>query len=160
DVRRLAAGMIIAGGDPTIGDELSRAVARGYLAQMRDLASGIAPLPVGVGSAPYVDKSINKAIENGDAGKDLDDYPPPANGVRAFAFVDVDPVGVDGVIENRLAPVSDDERDLVTRGLATELAHHPELGEIAGIGRRLGSGVSSYPALRFYVLLHGSAYHI
>ena len=118
------------------------------------------PAPVGTGAEPYLDKTIAKAIANGDAGKDLDDYAPLAGIDRAFVYGDLDPVGADGVIETRLAPVSAVEADRVTRGVGTLLAHHPELGAIAGIGRRFGSGVSSYAALRYYVLLRGSAYHI
>jgi uncharacterized protein (DUF2252 family) len=160
DLRRLATGLIVAGGDPALGDAIARRVAAGYVAQIDELAAGQVPAPVGTGAAPYLDKTIAKALANGDAGKDLDDYAPLAGTQRAFAFGDLDPVADDGVIENRLAPVSADEVDRVTRGVATLRAHHPELGTIAGIGRRLGSGVSSYAALRYYVLLHGAAYHI
>lgn len=149
DVRRLASAVIVAGGDPSIGDEIARRVAGGYAGQIRELAAGQVPAPVGTGAAPYLDKTLAKALANGDAGKDLADY----TAGDAFVFGDLDPVAADGVVENRLAPPDAIERERVTRAMATELAHHPELGAIADVARRYGSGVSSYPALRYYVLV-------
>jgi uncharacterized protein (DUF2252 family) len=149
DVRRLAAGLIVAAGDATLGDTLAHHVGTAYAAEIAQLAQGAAPVAVTTGAAPYLDKLIAKAAANGDARKDLADD--VVNG--AFVSGDLDPVAADGVIETRLLPLGGDERDRVRRAMATVLAHHPELGTIVDIARRYGSGVSSYAALRYYVLV-------
>lgn len=150
DVRRLAAGLIVAanGTGPSPRD-LASAVATAYAAQITDLANGLAPDP---GTSPYLTKLIAKAKANGDAHKELaDDVASPG----VLAIGDLDPIGSDGVIQNRVEPLGATEHDEVTAALAPLVASHPELGAIEDIGRRYGHGVSSYPALRYIVLLAG-----
>jgi uncharacterized protein (DUF2252 family) len=150
DVRRLAAGMIVAaaGAGPSPAD-IASAVAAAYQAQIADLEAGVAPDP---GTAPYLDKLIAKAQENGDAHKELaDDVASPG----VLATGDLDPVDAYGVVQNRVESIGTTEHDLVTGALAPLLAAHPEVGAIEDIGRRYGHGVSSYPALRYLVLLAG-----
>ncbi|HEY3806781.1 MAG TPA: DUF2252 family protein [Kofleriaceae bacterium] len=150
DVRRLAAGMIIAanGAGPT-PEDLASAVATAYAAQIADLANGVAPA---AGTAPYLDKLIAKAQANGDAHKELaDDVASPG----VLETGDLDPIDSFGVIQNRVEPIATTEHDEVTAALAPLLAAHPELGAIEDIGRRYGHGVSSYPAWRYLVLLAG-----
>jgi hypothetical protein len=150
DVRRLAAGMIIAanGAGPSPAD-LASAVATAYAAQIADLANGLAPNP---GTAPYLDKLIAKAQANGNAHKELaDDVASPG----LLATGDLDPIDAFGVISNRVEPIATSEYDEVSAALAALVAAHPELGAIEDIGRRYGHGVSSYPALRYLVLFAG-----
>ncbi|HEY1552920.1 MAG TPA: DUF2252 family protein [Kofleriaceae bacterium] len=150
DVRRLAAGMIVAaaGAGPSPAD-IASAVATAYQAQIAELEAGMAPDP---GTAPYLDKLIAKAQTNGDAHKELtDDVASPG----VLATGDLDPIDAFGVVQNRVEPIATTEHDVVTAALAPLLAAHPELGAIEDIGRRYGHGVSSYPALRYLVLLAG-----
>jgi uncharacterized protein (DUF2252 family) len=165
DVRRLAAGLMIATRDPdaavdtlaldpAFDDEIAHRVATGYVAQIGELAAGMPALPVTTGAAKYFDKLIAKAIENGDANKEVnDDTAVDGDGTRYFVLGDQDPVADDGVIESRLSAPTDIERDRVTRAMTSWLAQHADLGNIVDIARRYGSGVSSYAALRYYVLL-------
>ena len=166
DVRRLAAGLIIASHDaadpasaatvdPAYAAELARRVAVGYAAQITALAAGTAPVPVTTGAAKYLDKLIAKAIENGDAGKDLIDTTEVVDGVRVFLTGDLDPVGDDGVIETRQTSIDPITRDVLARGLAPYLAEHPELGTVISFARAYGSGVSSYAVPRYLALLTG-----
>lgn len=146
DVRRLAAGMIVAaaGTGPSPAD-IASAVATAYQAQIGDLEADI-------GTAPYLAKLIAKAQANGDAHKELaGDVASPG----VLATGDLDPIDAYGVVQNRVEPIGTTEHDVVTTALAPLLAAHPELGAIEDIGRRFGHGVSSYPALRYLVLLAG-----
>jgi uncharacterized protein (DUF2252 family) len=163
DVRRLAAGMIVASHDaadpasadavdPAYATELARRVAIGYATQMAALAAGQPAQPVTTGAAKYLDKLFAKASSNGDARKELTDATEVVDGVRVFLTGDLDPVADDGVIETRQTSVTPEERDRVIRALARYLVQHPELGTLVSIVRRYGSGVSSYAALRYYVL--------
>ncbi len=164
DVRRLAAGLIVAAHDaadpasaaavdPVYAAELARRVAVGYATEMAALAAGQPAQPVTTGAAKYLDKLIAKATANGDSRKELTDSTEVVDGVRVFLTGDLDPVADDGVVENRQTSVTPDERDRVTRALAPYLAQHPELGTLVAIARRYGSGVSSYAVLRYYALL-------
>ena len=111
DVRRLAAGLIVASHDaaepetapaevdPAFADAVARAAAAGYAAQIHALAMGQAALPVTTGAAKYLDKLLAKALANGDAGKDLADVSEVVDGTRVFLTGDLDPVADDGVIE-------------------------------------------------------------
>lgn len=163
DLRRLTAGLIIATRDPdadvatfeidtAFAHDIATSVATGYLAQLADLANGVAPKPTTTGSGKYVDKLLAKAITNGDAKKELaDNTAIDGNGHRYFQLGDQDPVADDGVIESRLDSPTADQRDQVTRALQPYLATH-DAGTIVDIARKYGSGVSSYAAWRFYVL--------
>jgi uncharacterized protein (DUF2252 family) len=155
DVRRLAAGLVIAVADDALAADLARRVAVGYATRIGDLASGLDPVPVAAGASPYLDKVLEKASSNGDAHKDLDEVAPVVDGARAVVYRDLDPVGDDGVIENRLAPLDPVTADWVARAIAQRVAVQPELGTLAGAARRLGAGVSSYASLRYYALLTG-----
>lgn len=166
DVRRLAAGLIIASHDPgdpesaasvdpAYASDIAHRVAIGYAAQINSLAMGTPPAPVTTGAAKYLDKLIAKAIENGAAGKDLTDTTEVVDGVRVFLSGDLDPVGDDGVIETRQTSIDPVTRDVLTRGLAPYLADHPELGTTISFARAYGSGVSSYAVPRYLALMTG-----
>lgn len=147
DLRRLAAGLVLATGN----DDLARAAAEGYADEIAtaDLA------PVGEGASPYLDKQIAKAIAKGDAHAGLDELAPVgADGARHVAFGDVEPVADDGVIENRYVPVGADLRALLDEAVAQ---YRPD-ARIQLVARHLGSGVSSYAALRFAALLDDGSF--
>ena len=154
DVLRLATGMIVATGlDGDPARALARAIAAAYATRIADLAAGRAPTPLAGGTA-YLDKLIAKATANGDAGKAITEAAPiGADGTRAIAFGDIDPVAPDGVIEFRLQPVGA-EADVWNRRAIDRRS-----GGTARVKlecRRIGSGVSSYAALRYYVVLEGA----
>jgi uncharacterized protein (DUF2252 family) len=164
DVRRLAAGMIVASHDaadpetagdvdPAFADAIARAVAAGYAAQIQALALGQAAMPVTTGAAKYLDKLLAKGLANGDAGKDLSDVSEVVDGTRVFLGGDLDPVAPDGVVEGRLSSPDPIERARMEQALAPYLAHHPELGTLVALARDYGSGVSSYAALRYLALV-------
>ncbi len=157
DLRRMIAGLIIAADDPTITDDIARNAATGYAQQIAALAAGKPVVPVGVGAEPYFDKIIAKAQANAAAGKTIDEIAPVvADGVRAIAFGDVEPVAADGVIENRLAPVGADAAVWIDEAIAAWRTHVPgELGAVKLRARQYGSGVESYPTLRYEVVLEG-----
>lgn len=164
DVRRLAAGMIVASHDaakpetagdvdPAFQDAIAHAVGAGYVAQIQALAAGQAAMPVTTGAAKYLDKLLAKAQANGDAGKDLADVSEVVDGTRVFLTGDLDPIAPDGVIEGRLTSVDPIERARMEQALAPYLAQHPELGTLVALARDIGSGVSSYAALRYLALV-------
>ena len=164
DLRRLAAGMIVAAHDaakpetagdvdPDLQDSIAQAVATGYAAQIHALAMGQAAMPVTTGAAKYLDKLLSKAQANGDAGKDLADVSEVVDGTRVFLTGDLDPVASDGVIEGRLTSVDPIERARLAQALVPYLAQHPELGTLVALARDIGSGVSSYAALRYLALV-------
>jgi hypothetical protein len=114
---------------------------------------GQAAMPVTTGAAKYLDKLLAKALSNGDAGKDLSDVSEVVDGTRVFLTGDLDPVAPDGVVEGRLTSVDPIERARLDPALAPYLAQHPELGTLLALARDYGSGVSSYPAIRYLALV-------
>lgn len=142
DVRRLAAGMLVATSNP----DLARAVAEGYAAEI----AGASTVPT---ASPLLDELLAKARSKGDRGEPLDERAPVENGVRALALGDLEPPADDGVIEDRQLALDPETAQLVERAVAAW--NHPELGAIELAARHLGAGVSSYAALRFDVILEG-----
>ncbi|MEO8703397.1 MAG: DUF2252 family protein [Kofleriaceae bacterium] len=145
DLRRLATGFSIIA--PEHADELVRIIATSYAAQIAELATGARVGAIGLGVSPLFDKELDKARTRGDAGFAIDEFAPLTNGVRALALGDLEPVAADGVLEDRVVAVTAEEADWIARALpgrSIELA-----------ARRIGPGVSSYPAYRFDVVLAG-----
>jgi uncharacterized protein (DUF2252 family) len=149
DLRRCAAGLIVAAADDSLADPIARAVAAGYTTQL-----GAPVADVGMGANAYLDKQLGKAQENGDAGKDLDEIAPIGDdGARHLALGDIDPVGDDGVIENRLVALTPSEQVFIASSIAQWSATHPGHGALVLAARKLGSGVSSYAAWRYDAVL-------
>jgi uncharacterized protein (DUF2252 family) len=156
DLRRLAAGLAIAANDDALAGELARRAADGYATEIALLATGAPGAPTVHGLDPVLDKLIDKARANGDAGKALSEIAPVGtDGARQIAFGDLEAVAPDGVVENRQQPVGPDGLVWIDRALAGWQAARPEAGAIKLRTRRIGSGVASYPALRYYVVLEG-----
>ena len=160
DVRRLAAGMIIAApsADP---DAVARAVAQGYAEQIAALAAGQPVVAVGPGAEPYLDDLMTKAHEHGDAQETLNEVAPVVGGARAIAFGDIDPPDAQGVIADRLEPVGPDAAVAIDAAIAswrttTEPPLDPAFATIKLRARRLGAGVSSYAVPRYYAVLEGA----
>ncbi|HPH65441.1 MAG TPA: DUF2252 family protein [Kofleriaceae bacterium] len=167
DVRRLALSVVVAvtpdeaALDVAFTRAISNAVATGYATQLQTLAGGDRSWFVTTGSDPLLDKLIDKAKRDGDAARRLEEVAPIVDGVRRMAFGEVEPPGSDGVIEDELVGVGvEAAASLPAVVAAWRTTVQPELNAsaatIKGVRRRLGAGVSSYPALRYYVLLEGA----
>ncbi|MCW5804681.1 MAG: DUF2252 family protein [Deltaproteobacteria bacterium] len=154
DVRRLAAGMILATGatDAEAG-ELAREVGAGYAAEIARLAAGGALEPLAAGVDALLDGELAKARRNGDRGDPLDKVAPVDGGARSVAFGDLEAVAGDGVIEDRQLPAGVDGVAAIDAAIAAW--NHPELGATKLRLRKIGAGVSSYAALRYFAILEG-----
>lgn len=154
DVRRLAAGLIIATGNPDVAAQ----VAAGYAGSIATLAAGQTVALEGLGAEPYLDKLIGKAHKKGDARATLDEIAPVTDGARQVAFGDIDPVDSSGVISKRLEPVSAEAAQWIDDAIAQWQPHSPLSPAEARVllrARRIGAGVASYPLLRYYAVLAG-----
>jgi len=148
----------------------SSAVVEGYVAAIPALAddpeAGIT-LREGESQGLIVDDMLARAREDGDAGTRLADYTLVEAGGRSMVYAELEPpvvmtfgafeieVHSDTVLEPTPA-----ERELVEAVLreypaSLEQPIALEQFELLGLSRRLGSGVSSYPVPRFYLLLAG-----
>lgn len=165
DVRRLALGFAVAlreaGVEPEALAPVVDAVGLGYAYEIDALASGQPPIEVvpGAGFGVIVEDLFRRAARDGDAREELDEYTVVEGGARGMWHGDVEPP-VDGLVSDRVAPVSADEARLVRRlfeGYVGTLVGGPGDGFFAvkGISRRLGAGVSSFPLRRYYVLVEG-----
>ena len=156
DVRRLAVGMIIAADtDPAFADELVTRVTTGYAAQIAALAAGGAPLELGLGAHPLLDKELAKAQTRGDDRLALDELAPISGDARFVAFGDLEPIAVDGLYEDTVVPVGAEAAVWIDDAVAQWAARRGEVATVKLRARRLGSGVASYAALRFNVVLEG-----
>lgn len=113
----------------TRNDATAREAALGY-------ADGATP------ESTYLDKLIEKGL----ADDPLSEFAPDGE----VAFGDLHPVAGDGVIENRLSPVGVE----AAQWIAQAVAPHTVVLQ----ARRFGSGVSSYAALRYDVVLDDGSF--
>jgi uncharacterized protein (DUF2252 family) len=152
DLRRLGAGLAIAAPD-VAALIVERAVAA-YAETMLALAAGERVGPVLAGRAPLFDDELDTAETRGDRLFAVDELAPVMNGVRTLAQGDLEDVAADGLIEDRVIGVSPEVADWLDRAVAAW--GHSELGAIKLRARRIGSGVSSYAAYRWNVVLEGA----
>lgn len=152
DLRRLCSSLALVaelGGDPARAAELGRAAATRYVEVMRDVAAGTRIGALGVGAAELFDDELEKARERGDTHHNLAEVAPFMEKV-----LDLEPVADDGVFEDRLLPVDAEQAAWIDRAIA---AWQPEAKVLARM-RRIGSGVSSYAAYRYDVVLDGDRF--
>lgn len=158
DLRRLATGLAIAAEDEAVARELARRVAAGYAATMAQLATGARLGELVAGTHALLDDELTTARTRGDRADNLDEVAPIVDGVRQLAYGDLEDVAADGVLEDRLLPVGPTVAAWLDRAVATWRRGRPDeaaLGEIKLRARRIGSGVASYAAYRFNVVLEG-----
>lgn len=183
DVRRLALGFWVACAQ--VRDELGEALvtdgdcaaitagsAQGYADEIAALAADPADATVVDEDGdwgPIVAALLEDSREDGDDGKPLLDYTIVEGDRRAMIEGDLEPARVvdlgeyrQPVLEDTVRPVPASVRNraqgwieqwrstLWDPSIASDLST-----EILGITRRYGAGVSSYPLLRYYVLLAG-----
>lgn len=171
DVRRLAVGFVICAHvskahleQPSVIDEVATSVVDGYLTQVQVLSTKGKPLQIRPASkmGKILDDLLRRAGEQGKAQEALTEYTEVKDGKRIFRFGEVESSDVPGVIRKVIQPLSQDEWSLLRELMRDYLQRRgitkpKEQGfyVIKGAARRLGAGVSSYPRLRYYVLVEG-----
>lgn len=160
DGRRLALGLALAADDaglPALGPRLIDVAAHAYAAELVRLAGGGAVTLEREGAV--IAALCARAATAGDAGARLADYTRlDAGGHRGMFYGDVVPPADDGTWIDTTVPVAADERGDVEAAIATwRRGALVPAGALRGISRRLGAGVASYPAPRYYALLEGAS---
>lgn len=163
DLRRLAAGFVVIAelgkpGDVDLATELSKQVATGYAEQIAVIAAGERVPSLGTGVAELFDDELAKAQSRGAARFAVDELAPVEEDVRALALGDLESVADDGVIEDRVLAVDAEQAEMIDGVIAQWAPGRltPAEAAIKLRARRIGSGVSSYPAFRFQVVLEGA----
>ncbi len=158
DLRRLALSfwLVAEAAGAERPDAFAVAVAQGYL-------DGVAAEPLMSGDEHKIlDDLIKKALENGNDRAELADYTEVREGARRLRLGVIEPPDRQGgVIRDEVRGISPEERAALVRAVEEELPQTlagpvpPGALRVKDAGRRLGAGVSSYPALRYYVLVEG-----
>lgn len=170
DLWRMAQGFeVLARGARQTADEATietivRACALGYSYELAALSTGADPLRV-VPSAGYgaiVDDLLRRARRSGDAQDALRDYTELQAGVRRLRRGELEAQVTPGLIEAELRDVDDETRAMLTQAIAryrSTLVDPALTSEdaltIKDVAQQLGSGVSSFALLRYYVLVEG-----
>ncbi|MBC8069625.1 MAG: DUF2252 family protein [Deltaproteobacteria bacterium] len=181
DLRRLGLGFWVAcvqGGETSalLDDAACTAIvaacARGYADEIIALAEDPDDATIVTEQDPHglvMEALFEDAREDGDDGKPLGDYTVVEGGTRQFLDGDLEPARLlrfgshsQVVFEDTVHPPSA-AQDKRVRALIEQwrgTVRDPQLAtptatRVVGITRRYGAGVSSYPVLRFYVLLAG-----
>jgi uncharacterized protein (DUF2252 family) len=169
DLRRLALGFHIAALELELAEPArhAEAAAAGYVAEIMALSGGTTSGFTSEGE--ILRDLVKKAAEDGEAREELDDYTRVVGGEREMFFGEVEP-GLTWdmpphtmqLVTDHILPVSASEHQqlshLLARWPATLLdpaALPPGAAHLKGLGRRLGAGVASYAAPRYYALLEG-----
>ncbi|MCA9707624.1 MAG: DUF2252 family protein [Myxococcales bacterium] len=155
---------------PAHRDAAARAVAAGYVAEITVIADepqlGLEITDQGEHGV-VLDELMEGALEDGQDQEKLLEYTTVEDGVRTMRYGDVVPPRTltygphaQQLFEDTVIAVPEAERALVAELLerypvTRATALDPGALRIKGISRRLGAGVSSYPARRYYVLVEG-----
>ncbi|MCA9563120.1 MAG: DUF2252 family protein [Myxococcales bacterium] len=168
DLRRLAVGMEILCrqlGDELISAEQRRAVVdaatQGYVEEMARLVDGQPAFSVsdGEGGAILADLT-RRAVRDGEIAEELDDYTEIVDGRRLMRIGDIEPPG-SGFVTDTVDPVAPSDQMRILTMVAAYAqtvsgnARENAFFTVKGVVRRRGAGVSSYPNLRYYVLIEG-----
>lgn len=158
DGRRLALGLALAADDaglPALGPTLIDVAAHAYASELGRLADG-GPIALERDGAVVADLCA-RAATAGDAGARLADYTRLDDaGRRVMFYGDVEPPAADGTWIDTTVPVPAAARaDVLAAIGAWRRGALVPAGALLGISRRLGAGVASYPAPRYYALLAG-----
>lgn len=150
DVRRLAVGLILStNGDKSDDTELAMRVATGYAAEIAALVGGAPPFELRDGLHPMIDDELDTAEEQGDARAALAKLAPGG----LLAVGDLEERAKDGVYEDTVREVSAEEAARIDTAIAQWAGMRGETVAVVVRARRIGQGVSSYPALRYNVVL-------
>jgi uncharacterized protein (DUF2252 family) len=171
DVRRGALGVFaaaIAIGEDAFPEEQRRALVRrfveAYVAEIERLDAGGQPSRITrtSGAGTVIDDLFRRARRDGDTREALDEYTRVDNERRVMFYGVVEGPEPDGVIGDEVREVDESARahvdDIVDRYAATVVNagdRDADYWALKGVSRRLGAGVSSFPVLRYYVLVEG-----
>lgn len=150
----------------------AQAVVRGYAAEIAVVAEDprqARPMTVDDEVGVVLTTLTSDALDDGSTRKELEDYTREEHGRRVMLHGDVELQRVLAygpfsqlVYADTVEPVDAREQALVEAllerwadSLVDDTALDPSTWRLAGVSRRLGAGVASYPALRFYALLEG-----
>ncbi len=165
-VRRLATGFgVLARRSAELDSDdeagLAEAVAQGYVDEILALSANEAPtvLRAGQDNGVIIDDLLRRARRDGDAHQNFTRYTRVVDGRRQMILGDLEPPR-GAVLTRRMEPLSDEEKRLLT----SLLEEYPDtLVDAESLGaqrlyfldgaRRFGAGVSSYPGLRYYLLV-------
>ncbi|MBU47751.1 MAG: hypothetical protein CL920_03555 [Deltaproteobacteria bacterium] len=168
DVRRLTVGFAtqairanIHSTAPQEYDRLLKRVSEGYTDAIRQQLDK-KPLRIRPkkGFGIILDDLFKRAREQGAEGRKLNEYTNVQSGQRVMFYGVLEPSEIEGVIRDELKPPTDEESAMIKRLVRsyapTRLQKVPLTQlQVKGISRRYGAGVSSYPRLRYYVLVEG-----
>ncbi len=150
DVRRLAVGLILAtNGNKDDDLELATRVAKGYAAEVAALVDGAPAFELREGLHVMIDDELDDAEEQGATRAALAKLAP--GGVLAIG--DLDERAKDGVYEDTVREVTSDEAGRIDTAIGQWANGRGETVTVKLRARRIGPGVSSYPALRYNVVL-------
>jgi uncharacterized protein (DUF2252 family) len=172
DVRRLALGFFIAGvqveqaAEPDALGTLLLADRRAAVEAMAgayvDAITSEDPEETEARDCTVVVDLIDKAIEDGDVLEKLEDYTELDGAMRTMFDGDVDPARTiefgeftQLIVEDSVRPPPRSQRDRLLELVALYQETVDVPGEVLGVSQRFGSGVSSYPQERYYVLFSG-----
>ncbi len=171
DVRRLTVGFLAAAllvkmaqKEPQAYEQLYTRIAEGYVQHFQELKEGKPALQIRYrkGFGTIVDDLLKRAGEQGAVGDKLQEYTRLKDGKRVMYLGTIESSDIDGVIRKDMEALSERDTEFVkklmqsylqTRLDASTLDH--QHFTIKGMAKRLGAGVSSYPRLRYYVLVEG-----
>lgn len=162
DVRRLIAGFEViselgAPGDVDYATQLATQIGQAYAEQIAAIAGGARVPAIGIGDNPLFDDELDKAQTRGDMLFAIDELAPATGDVRVLALGDLEDVGEDGVIEDRVLEVDAEEARMLDRAIASWAPGRlPAEAAIKLRARRVGSGISSYANFRYQVVLEGA----
>jgi uncharacterized protein (DUF2252 family) len=174
DVRRLALGFYVAAVELEVGEPLAmaEAVVTGYVAEVGAMDAGrsaATAMAAGEDHGEILNYTLRKAAEDGAAREELDDYTRVLAERREMFLGDVEPP-VEWAIGDHAMSVARDEVAAMSAAEMHDVAQlvaqwpttlldagvmAPQALAIKGASRRLGAGVASFAAPRFYVLLEG-----
>jgi uncharacterized protein (DUF2252 family) len=174
DVRRLALGFHVAAEELGAGSPIAmaEAVVAGYVGEVGAMDAGrsaATAMAAGEDHGEILNYTLRKAAEDGAAREELDDYTRVLGARREMFFGEVEPavdwevgghamaVARDAVVPMSAAEMSD-VAHLVGQWPATLVDAEVMAASamaIKGASRRLGAGIASFAAPRFYVLLEG-----
>ncbi|MEE2904317.1 MAG: DUF2252 family protein [Myxococcota bacterium] len=181
DVRRLALSFYVAFTDKIASNQLASGLSEsqlkylvkgavsGYVEGIREFSNdyelAAEALRSGISDSVVYQSLVLKAIEDGEAREALDEYTRTAGGFRRMFYGKVEEDG-SGFINDRVLETTQYEQELIEQVLKNYLQNNKVYKStttnsvinektvvLKGTSRRYGSGVASYPLLRFYALV-------
>ncbi|TNE44548.1 MAG: DUF2252 domain-containing protein [Deltaproteobacteria bacterium] len=176
DVRRLTVGFLAAAllakmdqKEPQVYEQLHARIAEGYVRHIQELKEGKPALQIRYrkGFGTIVDDLLKRAGEQGPVGDKLQEYTRLKDGKRVMHLGTIETTDIDGVVRKDMEALSEHEAKFVKKLMQSYLPTRLDAAvvdskhfAIKGMAKRLGAGVSSYPRLRYYVLVEGPTHDL